>query len=309
MKIVRSVLGNIDTENLGITLSHEHIAAYSNYLYSMGGEAYLDIDDLEETAVKHLKEIKAKYGVSTFIDGTPVNLGRDADLLKRVSKKSGVNIICSTGFYHTEESAIMPLDNEDLFRIIHDDIINTGAGIIKYAVENEHLSEYDKKMLSVLCLAQYEFCIPFYIHTNSKVQNGIEVLDYISSLGSDPKRIIIGHCSDSDSSEYIKHLAEKGCFIGMDRIFSFANEEFLRKKALLLAELSVAGYENQILLSHDALVFSGFSDMPFVNQSQPFSVIFEKFIPILYKRGFTKKDIDNFLLNNPKRMFLGAFYG
>ncbi len=307
MKIVNTVLGRIDTEDLGITLSHEHIAAYSNYLYLMAGEEYLDIEDLEETSVKHLKELKEKYGVSTFIDGTPVNLGRDVDLLKRVSEKSGINIVCSTGFYHTEEFAIAPIDDEDLYKIVHDDIIRTRAGIIKYAVEKEHMTEYDEKMLSALCMAQYELSLPLYIHTNSAVQNGTEVLDFVLKQGIEPKCVTIGHCSDSDSAEYIKSLARKGCFIGMDRIYAHSNEEFLRKKALLLAQLAIEGYENQILLSHDALVFSGFSGLPYVNPDQPFSTIFEKFIPILYERGFTKKDIDNFLCNNPKRMFLGVF--
>ncbi len=304
---VNTVLGRIDAKNLGVTLSHEHIAAYSNYLYSMAGEEFLDIEVLEETSVKYLKELKEKYNLCTFIDGTPVNLGRDVDLLKRISEKSKVNIVCSTGFYHTQESAIASIDDEDLFKIVHNDIMKTNAGIIKYAVESEHLSKFDKKMLSALCLTQYETSLPLYIHTNSAVQNGIEVLDYILSLGIDPKKVTIGHCSDSDSTEYLKRLAEKGCFIGMDRIYPHSKDDFLRKKALQMAELTIAGYENQILLSHDALVFSSFSDTPCVNPFMPFSTIFEKFIPILYERGFTENDVDNFLCNNPQRMFLGAF--
>ena len=43
-----------------------------------------------------------QYGVASIIDATPIDLGRDVEVMKQVSEKLRVNIICSTGMY-TEE--------------------------------------------------------------------------------------------------------------------------------------------------------------------------------------------------------------
>lgn len=103
---VRTILGDIDDNEIGITLPHEHICCYSEYLHQMAGNLYLDKETLDRNSIEYLKELKEKYSLRTFVDCTPVNIGRDVDLLKRVSKESGVNIICSTGFYYTEETLL-----------------------------------------------------------------------------------------------------------------------------------------------------------------------------------------------------------
>ena len=101
--MIKTVLGNIADGALGITLPHEHICCYSEYFYKMGCERYLDKALLARASIHYLKELKQRIGLCGFIDCTPVNIGRDIDLLKRVSHESGVHIIASAGFYYTRE--------------------------------------------------------------------------------------------------------------------------------------------------------------------------------------------------------------
>ncbi len=305
MAKINTVLGKIDSENLGITLSHEHICGYCNFLYFMAGNSFLDMGELETVSIKFLKELKEKYNLSTFIDCTPVNLGRDTELLKRVSDKSGVNIVSSTGFYYTEEVAISPIDTDVLAKIVISDAKKTNAGIIKFAVEEKSMTALNKKMLSALCTAQKELSLPLCIHTNSALQNGKDVLDFILNQGIPASSITIAHLSDSNSLEYIKSIADKGCYIGMDRIYSGSDKTFCAQKAKMIYELSALGYQKQLLISHDALVFSGFETNPQIKKNQPFATIFDVLLPQLVSLGFKQCDIDSLLIQNPKNMLLG----
>ncbi|MBE6454789.1 MAG: phosphotriesterase, partial [Alphaproteobacteria bacterium] len=87
----KTVLGDISESDLGVTLAHEHICCYSEYVYTMLGNLYLDKEKLVNASIKYLMELKEKYALKTFVDCTPVNIGRDIDLLKEISQKSGVN--------------------------------------------------------------------------------------------------------------------------------------------------------------------------------------------------------------------------
>ena len=69
----------------------------------MAGKAYLDTEKIASKSIAELKRLKDTYGMNLFIDCTPVNIGRDIELLEKVSKESSVHVVCSTGFYYTDE--------------------------------------------------------------------------------------------------------------------------------------------------------------------------------------------------------------
>ena len=143
----KAVLENVSKKDMGITLSHEHICCYSDYIYGMAGKAYLDKERLVKTAVAYLKELKTKYSLSTFVDCTPVNIGRNVEILKQISEQSEVNIGCSTGFYYTNEPLFYNISSEQICKIIVSDAKRTNAGIIKCAVE-ERTVENSARMLT-----------------------------------------------------------------------------------------------------------------------------------------------------------------
>jgi hypothetical protein len=94
---VQTVVGEIDSANLGRTLVHEHLFAKWP-----GAEFYppiqVDRSWLVEQCVKRLGAIK-DFGVRTFVDPCPIELGRDVGLMAEVSRRVGMNIVCTTGFY------------------------------------------------------------------------------------------------------------------------------------------------------------------------------------------------------------------
>ena len=91
--MINTVLGKIHASDVKSALSHEHICCYCEFLYQMSGNKYINKAEVENAAVSCLKDLKAKYGLNLFLDCTPANIGRDVDLLRRVSEKSGVHIV------------------------------------------------------------------------------------------------------------------------------------------------------------------------------------------------------------------------
>ena len=93
---VNTVLGPIAAKDMGVTLPHEHIQyGYPGWqchtaIYPYDRQAIID------TGVKTLKSLKEKHNLGTFVDATPIDGGRDVTVLRDVSEKSGVNLICST---------------------------------------------------------------------------------------------------------------------------------------------------------------------------------------------------------------------
>src|SRR4029077_1147805 len=97
MATVQTVLAPIDSSDLGPTLVHEHVRiSYPgddlDPAYSWDRSACID------TGVERMAGV-AEGGVRRFVDPCPIDLGRDPGLMAEVARQSGMQIVCSTGFY------------------------------------------------------------------------------------------------------------------------------------------------------------------------------------------------------------------
>ena len=81
MSYINSVLGPIDSADLGFTLMHEHVLVAASGL----SKSYPDLlgPDREARAIATLKRAKAQ-GIDTLLDATTFDLGRDPELLQTV---------------------------------------------------------------------------------------------------------------------------------------------------------------------------------------------------------------------------------
>ena len=95
MATVNSVLGPLDTADLGFTLPHEHLIDSSAGIRTTYPELELR-DKALEMALESFKEAK-NGGVDTVVEVSPMDLGRDVLLMKEVSEETGIQFICCTG--------------------------------------------------------------------------------------------------------------------------------------------------------------------------------------------------------------------
>src|ERR1700722_17593485 len=98
MATVQTVTGPVDGAQLGRTLVHEHIHLTVPGLELDPKRQTWDRAKIVATAVSKMRELLGA-GVQTFVDPCPMELGRDPELFAEISEKSGMNIICATGFY------------------------------------------------------------------------------------------------------------------------------------------------------------------------------------------------------------------
>ncbi len=96
MAIINSVLGPLNTAELGFTLMHEHLVCASagisqNYPELLGA-------DFMDRIVDGLTRAK-EGGIDTVVDATTLDLGRDVNVMAKASRLSGVNIIACTGWW------------------------------------------------------------------------------------------------------------------------------------------------------------------------------------------------------------------
>ena len=297
MPLIKTVLGDISESDLGVTLAHEHICCFSEYAYQMAGKDYLDKNALADTGTVYLKELKKKYGLATFVDCTPINIGRDVELLKRISEQSEINIICSTGFYYTDEPVLYNTSAEQLCKYMVADAYAVNAGIIKCAVENEAITRFGEKLLRACAKAHLCLGLPIVLHSNANNRNALKALEILFLEGINPNAVTVGHLSDTDDLEYVKSIASYGCFIGLDRLYNNTSEEYVSKKTHSILELCKASYEDQILLSHDTMFFNGFEAELKIYEQPSFSYCFDYILPQL-----PKSLSDKLMVQNPMRM-------
>ena len=91
MKLVRTVLGDVDVIRLGRVNYHEHLFQVSPLLVG---------DELtDERASQAEARLLAASGFDAMVDATPVGLGRNPEALARISAATGLMVIGATGMH------------------------------------------------------------------------------------------------------------------------------------------------------------------------------------------------------------------
>ncbi len=109
------------------------------------------------------------------------------------------------------------------------------------------------------------------------------------------------------ATDYHKRLAELGVWVQFDRIGS--GKYPVENRAEFIKPLLDAGFEDQLLVSHDAVPYfyktfwqkeKRESDWWHV-MKHPFAIIPSKLVPILTKAGIPNRAIGKMLIENPKK--------
>ena len=162
MRKIPTVLGEIEDSVLGVTLFHEHVACVNPCFYNAFGEKWFPREKVIERAVKLFKQAKEECGVSTIIDGTPIDLGRDIEMIKEVSLRSGVNILVSSGIYYSEEAFLYGKKAENLAKFFIEEcqrgIENTNVrpALLKCATGRLRVTEINEILLTAMAITQKE---------------------------------------------------------------------------------------------------------------------------------------------------------
>jgi phosphotriesterase-related protein len=310
MPTINSVSGALDTSKLGFTLMHEHIM-----VQSPGVKDNFPVFDRKaeiDNAVRKLKDVQSR-GVATLVDLT-VGDWRDIPFVKEVVNKSGAQVIVATGLYwevphfFSAQSGRSVDFIADLFaRDIEDGIMDTGvkAGIIKCATDEPGVTPDVERVLKACARAHRRTGVPISTHTHAKSEVGLKQQDVFESEGADLSRVVIGHSGDTEDTDYLRKLCDRGSYIGMDR---FGVDIFLptANRVATIARMCELGYAGKMVLSHDASCYFDWADRPLIDRLVPnwhFNHIPDDVLPALRAARVTEEQITAMTVDNPRRIF------
>src|SRR3954467_7172210 len=175
MATVQTVTGPAESADLGRTLVHEHIRI------SYAGE---ELDptyswDRAETVARAVDKMGELLdaGFRTFVDPCPIELGRDPELYAEISSRSGMRIVCTTGFYTEHLGSGLPFywrarDPEEIAELYVQELTNgigsTGIrpGAIKAATGLE-VTPAERRCLAGAAQAQRATGVGIITHTEN----------------------------------------------------------------------------------------------------------------------------------------------
>jgi len=313
MASVETVNGPVDLEELGVTLVHEHFRVTDEAARFQFPHLYDEAAEWE-AAMSDANAVKG-HGVRTVVEPSAMFLNRDAAFSKRVADESGLNVVLATGVYTYEHlpQILMNRTEDELAEIfVHDieeGIQGTGsnAAFIKCAADEPGMTPNIEKVHRAAARASLQTGRPIMAHSHPKSGTGLEQMRVFTEEGVDAGKVQVAHTGDTDDLGYIERLLDTGCWIGMDRYGLDIYLPTEQRQTTVLALLE-KGHAERMFLSQDycstldyftSEVAEQLAATAAANWSMTF--LFEQVIPELKERGMTDEQLDQMMVENPKR--------
>jgi predicted metal-dependent phosphotriesterase family hydrolase len=302
---VMTVTGPLSPDRLGITLPHEHILVDFIGADKIGPGRY-DAEEVIRTALPYLRELKER-GCQTLIECTPAYLGRDAVLLQRLSRESGLQILSNTGYYGAVDGKYLPAHaytesarqlSARWLREWNEGIDGTDIrpGFMKISVDQAPLKDFHRKLLEAAALTHLESGLPIASHTGNGPA-ALEELQILQQNGVDGRSFIWVHAQNETNPEIHRQAARQGAWIELDGI----SPESLDAHRQAVVAMKKAGFLGQTLISHDAGWYH--VGEPGGGNFRPYTLVFDEFLPALRKEGFSEAEIRRLMVTNPREAF------
>jgi phosphotriesterase-related protein len=260
-------------------------------------------DDVVSTMLPFIRDAQAQ-GVTTFVDCTPMFLGRDVEVLRTISELTGLHILTNTGQYKepylpAETFELEPQALADQWILESQEGIDGTSvkpGFIKTAVERESLAPMQQKVTRAAALTSKATGLTIATHTAAAVA-AMEVLDIVEAVGVDPDRWIFVHAQHEPDPDMLVEVARRGAWISLDGIGASTVDAHI----VPLLKLLDAGFERQVLLSHDAGWYRVGEEPGGAKDS--FIYMLGEFKPLMKRRGISDETIHTITVINPSVAF------
>lgn len=299
--MIQTVLGPIDARELGVTSAHEHLSVD---LGRIRGDASSTFSYSELVMSEMLRLRNA--GVQSVIEVSCIDMGRNVRALERISKESGLNIVCATGFYlevyHPQwlRDASVAQIEEVFRREFQEGIEDTGIkpGVIgEVAGEKTQITPSETKVMKAAAHVALEVGCAVTTHCQLG-QMAPEQAELLSSEGMNLDKVVLGHLDLANDIDYYKRVLNTGVNIGFDTCgkVAYLSDEIRADNLATLVEL---GYAGQIVLSTD---ISKQSYM-YANGGYGYTDVVDRIVPMIRERGVSEEAIYQMLVANPARIF------
>lgn len=300
-----TTLGPVNEVDLGVILPHEHVFVDLR-TWDQPGYGQAQAEDVIRLMSPEIRRAQAA-GVTALVDCGPLGVGRRADILKAVSEATHFPIVVPTGVYRepwilpwiheADEASLTAWMRGELEDQIVENGVGTGvkAGFIKLSAGDDGITEVEAKVLRAAAQAARGAVIGSHTIRGRVVR---DQLDIIEKAGYTPQRFIWIHTQAEPDFHLHLEMARRGAWIEYDSLGDPENDaQFIQ----WIQKMLDAGFEDQILLSHDR----GWYDpaQPGGGTPKPYTYLTEQFLPRLRSAGVADPTIHKLVCTNPFRAF------
>jgi len=252
MTLVHSVTGPVDSAELGVCLTHEHILNDVRSWWSPTSQLGLDAEEFANRpvsmdilwelrndpfanrdnctmddphlAAEELSRFQQHGGVSV-LEATSASIGRDLPGLRRISEATGLTIVAGSGLYldssMTDEQRQWDVDK--IAQVLREDLAGGSHGIrpgfIGEIGVSADFTPAERRSLQAAARVQSETGLPLQVHLPGWFRLGHEVLDVCESEGADLNAVVLCHMGPSGAdATYQQGLAARGAWIQYDMV-------------------------------------------------------------------------------------------
>lgn len=273
MSFIRTLHGDIQTEDLGFTYSHEHIVCRPPYWVEKKED-----DLLLDNAESSLKDVLdfVDLGGQAIVDATAVDYGRDVQAVAQIAQEAGIHIVGTAGFnksflwdapitpnlqgviggsYKTYKDWIAGSSINELTDFVIKEVeeglegTDFKAGQVKFGTGYNRITPLEEKTIRAVARAHHETKAPIHSHTEVGTM-ALEQIEILKSENVDLTTVCFGHMDRNPDPYYHEKVAELGCYLCFDGIGKIKYAPESTRIACIL-ELVKKGYEKQILISGD----------------------------------------------------------
>lgn len=265
MTFVRTVLGDIDPTELGVTYAHEH-------LIIDGGRAVLTEPDFDLSDVDRMTtEVLAAsaLGLDSVVDAMPCDAGRNVEKLAELSRRTGVRVVGPTGLHHERyygpahwSHRIKVDELADLFVADIEEGIDSydyagpvvrrtahRAGVIKVAGSQDGPSTRDRRVFEAAAAAHIRTGAPILTHCEAGT-GALEQVRALVDLGVASAHVVLSHVDKVVDRGYHRELLSTGAFAEYDGSFRWGDRPNGTLEALRW--MCDDGLIDQVVLGMDA---------------------------------------------------------
>lgn len=264
MSFVRTVLGDIAPEKLGVCYAHEHVIIDPSFTTHTNPDFLLDN---VERGAQELREFHAAGG-RAMIDSMPCDCGRNVLKLAELSRRTGVHLVCPTGLhlakYYDPGHWGNSLTEEEFAKLFIADI-NEGidardyngplvrrtahrAGLIKIAT-GRAFTPREEKVFAAAAQAHRVTGCPVLTHTEQG-ELALEQVDRLEKHGVALDHVCLSHTDRKPDLGYHRAILARGVHVEYDQAFRWKAGQGNPTLDLLVALLPE--FPDQIMLGMDA---------------------------------------------------------
>lgn len=242
-RIVRTILGDVAPEELGVVDYHDHLFQTTPLLPG---------DELDDEGRSHHEAAAlVAAGVGCLVEATPIGLGRMPSAVARISRSLGIHVVHTTGVHreahypdHRDLTALSAAQLTGIFRTEIVDGFGTEAseesgrevsrepdrelrdpggtasspgraGMVKVGIGYWAATAFERRAIDAAGAVSADLGTPVMVH----LEHGSaahEVLTMLAEAGCPEDRVALAHIDRNPDPELHLELAARGAYLGYD---------------------------------------------------------------------------------------------